>query len=71
MHVVFIHQNFPAQFGHVAEYLGRKHGFRCTFVSEKPPGRTATIERVQYQIKGGATKSNHYCTRTFENIRLR
>ncbi len=67
MHVLFVHQNFPAQFGHVAEYLVRNHGFRCTFVSEKPPGTTNGVERIQYTIKGGATKANHYCSRTFEN----
>ncbi len=67
MHVVFVHQNFPAQFGHIANYLATNHGFRCTFVSEKPSGHVGPIERIQYQIKGGATKSNHYCTRTFEN----
>lgn len=67
MHILFIHQNFPAQFGHIADYLSRKNGFRCTFLSEKPPGRVGAIERIQYQIQGGATRSNHYCSRTFEN----
>ena len=28
MHVLFVHQNYPAQFGHVAEYLARGHGFQ-------------------------------------------
>ena len=30
MHIVFVHQNFPAQFGHIADYLATRHGFRCT-----------------------------------------
>lgn len=67
MHILFVHQNFPAQFGHLAAWLVQKHGFRCTFVSERPPGVTGGVERIQYQIKGGATKQNHYCSRTFEN----
>jgi glycosyltransferase involved in cell wall biosynthesis len=67
MHVLFVHQNFPAQFGHVAGYLARTHGFRCTFVSERPPGQADGVERIQYQIRGGATQRNHYCSRTFEN----
>jgi glycosyltransferase involved in cell wall biosynthesis len=67
MHVLFVHQNFPAQFGHVADYLIKKHGYRCTFVSEKPPEKTGRLERIQYQLKGGATKHSHYCSRTFEN----
>ena len=67
MHVLFVHQNFPAQFGHIADYLAQHHGFRCTFVSEKPAGQVGGIERIQYKIQGGATKQNHYCSRTFEN----
>jgi glycosyltransferase involved in cell wall biosynthesis len=67
MHVLFVHQNFPAQFGHVADYLARHHGYRCTFVSEKPAGRVGNVERIQYAVQGGATRQNHYCSRTFEN----
>jgi glycosyltransferase involved in cell wall biosynthesis len=67
MHILFVHQNFPAQFGHIADYLARQHGYRCTFVSEKPGGRVGAIERIQYQIRGGATEQNHFCSRTFEN----
>jgi len=67
MHVLFVHQNYPAQFGHVADYLAARHGFRCTFVSERPPARAGGVERIQYSIRGGATPSTHYCSRTFEN----
>lgn len=67
MHLLFVHQNFPAQFGHIASYLARDGEHRCTFVSQHPPARVGGIERIQYTIKGGATKANHYCSRTFEN----
>src|SRR5258708_15741550 len=67
MHVLFAHPNFPAQFGHVAAYLVKKLGYRCTFVSQKPPGASNGIERIQYQTKGGATAQTHYCSRSFEN----
>lgn len=67
MHVLFVHQNFPAQFGHVAAYLAQKRGFRCTFVSQHPSGNEGGIERVQYVIRGGATQQTHFCSRTFEN----
>jgi glycosyltransferase involved in cell wall biosynthesis len=67
MHILFVHQNFPAQFGHIADYLARQHGHRCTFLSEKPAGQVGAIERIQYQIRGGATEQNHFCSRTFEN----
>jgi hypothetical protein len=44
MHVLFIHQNFPAQFGLVATHLVKKKGFRCTFLSELPPGHLKDAE---------------------------
>ena len=67
MHVVFVHKNFPAQFGHVASYLVKSEGFRCTFVCELPPGEFGGVVRLQYQASGGATRTTHYCSRTFEN----
>jgi glycosyltransferase involved in cell wall biosynthesis len=67
MHVLFIHQNFPAQFGHIASYLVQRKGYRCTFASEHPPGSWAGIEKIQYTIRGGATQQTHYCSRSFEN----
>jgi glycosyltransferase involved in cell wall biosynthesis len=67
MHVLFIHQNFPAQFGHVAAYLTERKGYRCTFLSQQPAGKNGGMERVQYHLKGGATAQTHYCSRSFEN----
>lgn len=67
MHVLFVHQNFPAQFGHIAAHLVKQHGHRCTFVSEKPSGHVGGIERIQYAVAGGARASTHFCSRTFEN----
>lgn len=67
MHILFVHQNYPAQFGHIARYLIKNRGFRCTFVSTKPPGLSEGIQRIQYTTVGGAREQTHYCARTFEN----
>ena len=66
MHILFVHQNYPAQFGHVAAYLARR-GFRCTFVSRLPPGTENGVERVQFDLKGGATEATHFGSRSFES----
>ena len=66
MHVLYVHQNFPAQFGHVAARLIRDRGLRCTFVSEREPGVENGIEKIQYLTRGGATRHNSFYTRTFE-----
>ncbi len=67
MHILFVHQNYPAQFGHIARSLSERAGFRCTFVSQRPAGHDGQVERIQYTIRGGATEQTHYCSRTFEN----
>jgi glycosyltransferase involved in cell wall biosynthesis len=67
MHILFVHQNYPAQFGHIAAHLARNHGFRCTFVSERPGESSSGVERIEYQSQGGATERTHYFSRKFEN----
>jgi glycosyltransferase involved in cell wall biosynthesis len=65
--VLFVHPQFPAQFGHIASYLVDKSGCRVTFVSRSPAGVVAGIEKIQYQLSGGATMDTHFCSRPFEN----
>ena len=67
MHVLFVHKNFPAQFGHIAAYLIKQKGYRATFVSETPPGMVGGIQKIQYRPAGGANEKTHPLTRTFEN----
>jgi glycosyltransferase involved in cell wall biosynthesis len=67
MHVLYVHQNFPAQFGHIAKHLVEKLGWKCTFVSQTPGGMAAGIQKIEYKLTGGATAQNHFCSRTFEN----
>jgi glycosyltransferase involved in cell wall biosynthesis len=67
MHVLFVHQNYPAQFGQTARWLVSRMGWQCTFVSEEASGGDAGVQCVRYQVAGGATELSHYCSRTFEN----
>ena len=67
MHVLFVHKNFPAQFGHIAAHLVERLGWQCSFVSETEPGTIAGIRKIQYRPHGGATEQTHYFARTFEN----
>jgi len=68
MHILYVHKNYPAQFGHIAHYLIRNEGFRCTFVSARKPPPPGPIEYIQYIPRGGATNKTHFCSRTVENF---
>jgi len=67
MHVLFLHHNFPAQFGQIAAHLVKHQGCRCTFASEKDAHSTPEIEHIRFVTSGGARQETHYCSRTFEN----
>jgi glycosyltransferase involved in cell wall biosynthesis len=67
MHVLFVHQNFPAQFGPFASRLAKRPGWKCTFVTAKANGAIPGVDVVLHKNRGGATDKNHYCSRTFEN----
>ncbi|MEX2147586.1 MAG: efflux RND transporter periplasmic adaptor subunit [Candidatus Rokuibacteriota bacterium] len=67
MQILFVHPNFPAQFGHIASRLVQRPDVDCVFVSRAATGTRDGIRCVQYTTRGGATRSNHYCSRTFEN----
>jgi glycosyltransferase involved in cell wall biosynthesis len=67
MRILYVHQNFPAQFGHIASYLAREMKWDCRFISETPAGEAGGVQKIQYKLAGGATQQNHFCTRTFEN----
>jgi glycosyltransferase involved in cell wall biosynthesis len=67
MHVLYVHQNFPAQFGHIAAHLVEHLGWRCTFVTEREPGVERGIEKIQYITRGGPTRQQSFHTRSFES----
>ena len=49
MHVLFVHETFPSQFGPVAKWLSRSKEHRVTFVSTDPRRRHGAIENIPYQ----------------------
>lgn len=67
MHILYVHQNYPAQFGHIARWLVQQRGWKCSFVTQAEVKGDDGIERIVYKLRGGASLKNHFCSRTFEN----
>jgi glycosyltransferase involved in cell wall biosynthesis len=68
MHLLFLHQNFPAQFGPVLSRLAALPGIRCAFVSRTGHENIPGVVRIPYTLRGGATARGNYFSRTFENV---
>lgn len=67
MQILFVHPNFPAQFGPALSRLGKRRDLECAFVSRTGVGSLEGVRRIRFTPRGGATRANHYCSRTFEN----
>jgi len=67
MQVLFVHPNFPAQFGPILSRLRGRPDVRCVFASKNASGVRDGVRCIRFDVKGGATRATHYCSRTFEN----
>ncbi|HVT89371.1 MAG TPA: glycosyltransferase [Tepidisphaeraceae bacterium] len=58
MHAMFIHPNFPAQFGHAAHYLSTRLGWQCTCVTQVDSSQAQLpFNRVTYCVTERSTPS--------------
>lgn len=61
MHVMFIHPNFPAQFGRLAHHLATALGWRVTVVTSVDTGHlTLPFARVTYRVQEGPQPKAFY-----------
>jgi glycosyltransferase involved in cell wall biosynthesis len=61
MHVMFIHPNFPAQFGHIANYLATQRKWQCTFVTSVDTTRLQLpFTHINYKVKDGPQPTVFY-----------
>src|SRR4029077_15220375 len=54
MHIMFIHPNFPAQFGHICLYLTKALGWTCTFVTSiDTSSMQLPFNHINYKVYDG------------------
>lgn len=66
MKVLFIHQNFPAQYRHIALYLARQGGHGLVSVSKTTAGRVRGVLPIYYHVGDTPARSQHPHVTDFE-----
>jgi glycosyltransferase involved in cell wall biosynthesis len=69
MHVMFLHPNFPAQFGHIAAYLATEKRWPCTFVTSIDTTHLhLPFVHINYRVKPGPTPKTFYNPDTLQEL---
>ncbi len=69
MHVMFIHPNFPAQFGLIATYLKTKLDWQCTFVTSIDTSHLQLpFDHLNYRVKEGPQPKVFYNPNTLQEL---
>ena len=69
MHAMFIHPNFPAQFGHIAAYLTQEKGWECTFVTSIDTTQMKVpFRHCNYRVKPGPLPKVFYNPGTLQEL---
>jgi len=66
MRVLFVHQNFPAQYRHIAPSLARRQGVQVVGLGENPGDALPGVRHIRYKPPAGGAKETHRYVRRFE-----
>ena len=67
MHVMFIHPNFPAQFGHIAHYLATVLHWKSTFITSIDTTHLKLpFDHINYKVYDGPQPKTFYNPDTFQ-----
>ncbi|HJT21647.1 MAG TPA: glycosyltransferase [Nitrospira sp.] len=67
MQLLFVHPNFPGQFGPLLSRLTTRPDLDCVFFSTNATGMRDGVRCIPFTPRGGARQTTHFCSRTFEN----
>ncbi|NCO73886.1 MAG: glycosyltransferase [Cyanobacteria bacterium] len=68
--VLFIHPNFPAQFRHLCQVLGKDSNYEVIFITKREEGQIEGIKKIIYQPSREAKIETHHYIRNLENAVL-
>jgi glycosyltransferase involved in cell wall biosynthesis len=69
MHAMFIHPNFPAQFGHIAAFLTQERGWECTFLTSIDTSQMKVpFRHCNYRLQPGPLPKVFYNPHTLQEL---
>jgi glycosyltransferase involved in cell wall biosynthesis len=71
MRVLFVHQNFPAQYRHVARALASRPGMEVVGLGENPGEPLPGVRHLRYKPPATGGKDTHRYVKRFENTVFR
>ncbi len=70
MKFLFLHPNFPAQFVHLARYLGHLPQHQVAFITQRENGTIPSVRKLLYHPVREAAPATHHYTQNIENAVL-
>jgi len=70
MRVMFVHNNMPGQFRHLATALGQDPNHQVAFVTRRREGQIPGVQKLVYEPERVAGEATHHYVRGFENAVL-
>jgi glycosyltransferase involved in cell wall biosynthesis len=67
LNILFVHQNMPGQFKHLAPQLARDPANKVVFVTKRDNVDLPGVRRISYPAPRAAKSSTHHYVRLFEN----
>jgi len=66
MKVLFVHQNFPGQYLHIARYLGAMEGNEVVFITQRTDADLPGVKKIVYKPAREVTRGIHHYLRETE-----